>query len=45
MPLAEMFGFATRLRSLSHRRSLFSMRLDHFALVPISVQQQLEPLL
>ncbi|MCL6417740.1 elongation factor G [Aestuariirhabdus sp. Z084] len=45
VPLAEMFGFATRLRSLSHGRGLFSMRFDHFALVPISVQQQLEPLL
>ncbi|WP_426416630.1 elongation factor G [Aestuariirhabdus sp. LZHN29] len=41
VPLAEMFGFATRLRSLSHGRGLFSMRFDHFALVPASLQPDL----
>ncbi|WP_243647242.1 elongation factor G [Aestuariirhabdus litorea] len=45
VPLAEMFGFTTRLRSLSHGRGFFSMKFNHFALVPASLQKELAPLL
>jgi elongation factor G len=34
VPLSEMFGYATRLRSLSQGRALFTMEFDHYAPVP-----------
>ena len=36
VPLVEMFGYATSLRSLSRGRATFSMALDHYAPVPES---------
>jgi len=41
VPLSEMFGYATDLRSLSQGRATFSMFLDHYAEVPKSIQQEL----
>ena len=41
VPLAEMFGYATDLRSLTQGRATFSMFLDHYAQVPKNVQDEL----
>lgn len=37
VPLAEMFGYITTLRSLSSGRANFSMELDHYAPVPEAI--------
>jgi elongation factor G len=34
VPLSEMFGYATDLRSLTKGRAMFTMEFDHFAPVP-----------
>jgi elongation factor G len=41
VPLSEMFGYATDLRSMSQGRATFTMVLDHYAQVPKSIQDQL----
>jgi elongation factor G len=40
VPLAEMFGYATDLRSVSQGRATFSMHFDHYETVPAAVAQQ-----
>jgi len=40
-PLAELFGYATALRSLSRGRASYSMEPSHFEPVPASIQTQL----
>ena len=37
VPLAEMFGYITNLRSLSSGRANFSMELSHYAQVPEAI--------
>ncbi len=37
VPLAEMFGYATDLRSATQGRGVFSMEFDHYARVPDNV--------
>lgn len=39
VPLAEMFGYATRLRSLTQGRATFTMEFVHYAPVPESVSK------
>lgn len=39
VPLAEMFGYATALRSNTQGRAIFSMVFDHYADVPKSVAE------
>jgi elongation factor G len=34
VPLAEMFGYATQLRSMTSGRATYSMEFDHYAEVP-----------
>ena len=34
MPLAEMFGYATALRSATQGRGTFTMEFDHYEPVP-----------
>jgi elongation factor G len=34
VPLAEMFGYATQLRSMTQGRGTFSMEFDHYDQVP-----------
>jgi elongation factor G len=40
VPLAEMFGYATELRSATQGRGVFSMEFDHYAPVSESVAQK-----
>jgi elongation factor G len=37
VPLSEMFGYATTLRSLTQGRATYTMQFDHYAQVPRSV--------
>jgi len=41
VPLSEMFGYATTLRSKTQGRGVYSMVFDHFEEVPKSIQEQL----
>ena len=41
VPLAEMFGYATTLRSATQGRGTFSMTFDHYEDVPKSVQDDI----
>ena len=39
VPLSEMFGYATDLRSMTQGRGIYSMEPSHFAEVPKSIQE------
>lgn len=41
VPLAEMFGYATALRSRSQGGGVFSMEISHFEEVPKNIQEQI----
>ena len=41
VPLAEMFGYATTLRSATQGRGTFMMVFDHYEVVPKSVQEEI----
>jgi elongation factor G len=41
VPLAEMFGYATQLRSVTKGRGVFSMEFDHYAAIPQSVAAEI----
>jgi len=40
-PLAELFGYATELRSATQGRGVFSMEFDHYAPVPVQVAEKI----
>ncbi|HIU99125.1 MAG TPA: elongation factor G [Candidatus Limadaptatus stercoripullorum] len=40
VPLSEMFGYATTLRSLTQGRGTFTMLFDHYAEVPQSIAEK-----
>jgi elongation factor G len=40
VPLAEMFGYATQLRSLTQGRGTFVMQFDHYDVVPNNIAEQ-----
>ena len=40
VPLSEMFGYATILRSRTQGRGIYSMEFDHYEEVPKSIQEQ-----
>ncbi|MDQ0999889.1 elongation factor G [Neobacillus niacini] len=41
VPLSEMFGYATALRSSTQGRGVFSMHFDHYEEVPKSVSEEI----
>ncbi|MCI1283899.1 elongation factor G [Lacticaseibacillus songhuajiangensis] len=41
VPLAEMFGYATTLRSATQGRGTFTMTFDHYEAVPKSIQEDI----
>jgi elongation factor G len=41
VPLSEMFGYATDLRSMSQGRATFTMQFDHYEEVPQSIATEL----
>jgi len=41
VPLSEMFGYATALRSLTQGRAIFTMMFDRFQEVPNSVSEKI----
>ena len=41
VPLAEMFGYATDMRSITQGRGQYTMEPSHYAEVPKSVQEQI----
>ncbi|MCX7797959.1 MAG: elongation factor G [Melioribacter sp.] len=41
VPLAEMFGYATTLRSMTQGRAIFTMQFSHYSEVPKSVAEEI----
>jgi elongation factor G len=41
VPLAEMFGYATDVRSMTQGRATFTMQFDHYEEVPQSIAAEL----
>jgi elongation factor G len=41
VPLAEMFGYTTQLRSMTQGRGSNSMEFDHYEEVPPNVAQEI----
>jgi elongation factor G len=40
VPLAEMFGYATDLRSMTQGRATYTMQFSHYAMVPTMVSEE-----
>ena len=40
VPLAEMFGYATELRSMTRGRATHSMEFSHYSPVPAGISQE-----
>jgi len=41
VPLAEMFGYSTVLRSMTQGRAIYSMQFSHYHEVPKSVAEEI----
>ena len=41
VPLSEMFGYATTLRSMSQGRASYSMTFDHYEEVPKNIETEI----
>jgi len=41
VPLAEMFGYATTVRSMTQGRALYTMQFSHYAEVPQSISDSI----
>ncbi len=42
VPLSEMFGYATSVRSATQGRATFTMQFDHYAQVPQSIAEEIK---
>ena len=42
VPLAEMFGYSTDLRSATQGRATYSMEFDHYEEVPKNVSEEIQ---
>ena len=42
VPLSEMFGYATNVRSMSQGRATFTMQFDHYAEAPANVSAEVQ---
>ena len=40
VPLSNMFGYSTDMRSISQGRAIYSMQFDHYAEVPAAVAEE-----
>jgi elongation factor G len=40
VPLAEMFGYATQLRSMTQGRATYTMQFDHYNEVPKNIADE-----
>jgi len=41
VPLSEMFGYSTQLRSMSSGRATYTMEPSHFERVPTKIQEEI----
>lgn len=41
VPLAQMFGYATQLRSLTQGRAVFTMQFSHYSALPNKLQEEI----
>ena len=41
VPLSEMFGYATILRSMTQGRAIYSMQFEHYSEVPKSIAEEI----
>jgi elongation factor G len=41
VPLKEMFGYATNLRSITQGRATYTMQFDHYEQVPNSIAEEI----
>ncbi len=41
VPLSEMFGYATVLRSMTQGRAIYTMQFDHYSAVPKSIAEEI----
>jgi len=41
VPLAELFGYATDLRSMTQGRAVYTMQFDHYEQVPKSIREEI----
>ena len=42
VPLSEMFGYATAMRSMSQGRATFTMEFDHYDAVPQNISDEIQ---
>lgn len=42
VPLSEMFGYTTQLRSMTEGRGTATMEFDHYAVVPGNVAEEIK---
>ena len=41
VPLSEMFGYSTKLRSMTQGRAVYTMQFDHYEEVPKNIAEQI----
>ena len=41
VPLSEMFGYATVLRSMTQGRAIYTMQFDHYQQVPLNIAEEI----